>query len=127
MREGRLHHARHQACHAHKDEVGHRDLPGQDQVEGSGQDIARDGAHEKRRTEGSAHAAAGIREGHREHLQQQDQGEEPHGAVRLSVQEMAHILIPFAVQRGEEEDQEAQSHGAQGPAEPGVLHLAEIQ
>ena len=106
-------------------EVRHRHLAGKDQIQGSGQDVARDGAHEQRGAEGAAHAAAGVREGHRKHLEQQDQREEPDRSVGLSVQEMAHVVISFAVQRREQEDQQAQAHGAEHPAEPGILHLPE--
>ena len=83
-RHRRLHHAGHQRRHAHEGEILLRHAETQ-VVETTSEDETEDGAHEQRRTEGTADAPAGVGRRHREHLQEEDQREE-HRHAPLRVQ-----------------------------------------
>ena len=94
-----------------------------DHVQEGRHHITGHGAHEQGGAEGSAHAAAGIGEGHREDLENQDQCEEPDGSVPPPVQQFAYVLIALAVKRREEENQQSKAHGAKEPLQVWILQV----
>ena len=99
-------------------------MPAEQRVEEQRHDGARKGADEKRRREGSAHAARGVGRGHGHHLEEHDRSDvEDHHPVDvaetveergveqrsgIAVHERGEALVALAVERREDEEQDAQ-------------------
>ena len=131
-RHRRLHHPRHQRRHPHEHEILLRHA-GPDEVERAGHDEAQDGSGKQGRAEGTADSPAGIGRRHRQDLQEEDQREEHRhapGAVQQEIQHAAAVqgqipaieqgpqrIIALAVERREQEDQQAERSGAECPAQ----------
>ena len=143
--QGGVHHAAHHARHSQEREVvlGNEDAVAGEHVPQRGKQEARDAAHEQTGGEGSATSAAAVGGCGGEDLedddacqvQQQQVGcvvEErtlehlvPVG-LPLTVEQQADHAVTFAVERGEEEDEDAEDGTCYQQTLPGLANSAEL-